>query len=130
MAGADAFLIPSRYEPCGLTQMYALKYGTIPVVRATGGLEDTVIQFDPVSKKGNGFKFGPYDADAFLESLQHAVDLYKDPGVWKNLMHNGMEADFSWDRSAERYLDLYRSLIKGSIKQRTSKRSGQKPKLS
>jgi starch synthase len=111
MAGVDLFLVPSLYEPCGLTQMYALKYGTVPVVRATGGLEDTIEDFDPQTETGNGFKFGPYDAKALLSSLQRAVDLWTDQETWEILMRNGMAADFSWKRSAERYLDLYQSLV-------------------
>jgi starch synthase len=111
MAGVDLFLLPSLYEPCGLTQMYALKYGTVPVVRATGGLEDTIEDFDPQTKTGNGFKFGPYDAKALLFSIQRAVDLWTDKETWEILIKNGMAADFSWDRSAERYLDLYQSLV-------------------
>jgi starch synthase len=112
MAGADLFLVPSLYEPCGLTQMYALKYGTVPVVRATGGLEDTIEDFDPHTKTGNGLKFGLYDAKALLFSIQRAVDLWTDQETWEILMKNGMAADFSWKRSAERYVNLYESLLK------------------
>ncbi len=111
MAGADVFLIPSYYEPCGLTQMYALRYGAVPLVRATGGLDDTIASFDPLTGKGNGFKFEPYEADAFLETVQSAVALFKDSKAWKRLMANGMSEDFSWDRSAQRYLDLYQSIL-------------------
>ncbi|MBS1237003.1 MAG: hypothetical protein H6R37_247 [Deltaproteobacteria bacterium] len=111
LAGVDVFLVPSLYEPCGLTQMYALKYGTIPLVRATGGLEDTIEDFDPRSKTGNGFKFRPYDSKAFLAAIQRAVDLWTDQETWEILMRRGMAADFSWKRSAERYLDLYRSVL-------------------
>jgi starch synthase len=113
MAGADIFLIPSRYEPCGLTQMYALKYGTVPVVRATGGLNDTIEQYDNQKMKGNGFKFVPYDSIALLDAIKLAVRCYKDKIAWKRLMANGMKSDFSWDRSAERYLDIYGSIAKG-----------------
>jgi len=109
MAGVDMFLIPSRYEPCGLTQMYALKYGTVPVVRATGGLDDTIAPFDRKTRKGNGFKFEPYGAKAFLETVQQAVQLFNDSEAWKALIANGMKADFSWDESARNYLELYRS---------------------
>jgi starch synthase len=112
MAGVDLFLVPSLYEPCGLTQMYALKYGTVPVVRATGGLEDTIEDFDPRTKSGNGFKFEPYDAKAFLFSIQRAVDLWSDQETWEILMRKGMAANYSWDLSAERYLDLYQSLLR------------------
>jgi starch synthase len=111
MAGADIFLIPSRYEPCGLTQMYALKYGTVPVVRATGGLNDTIEQYDNQKIKGNGFKFVPYDSIALLDAIKLAVRCYKEKIAWKRLMTNGMKSDFSWDRSAEKYLDIYRSII-------------------
>jgi starch synthase len=111
MAAADAFLIPSRYEPCGLTQMYALKYGTVPIVRATGGLDDTIVPFDHKTGEGNGFKFSAYEPTAFLEAIRKAVELFRDPKAWQRLMANGMKEDFSWDRSARRYMELYRSLI-------------------
>ncbi len=111
MAGADIFLVPSFYEPCGLTQMYALKYGTVPLVRATGGLEDTIEDFDPRAKNGNGFKFGPYDSKAFLSSIQRAMDLWNDQETWANLMRKGMAANYSWDLSAERYAELYQTLV-------------------
>jgi starch synthase len=111
MAGVDLFLVPSLYEPCGLTQMYALKYGTVPVVRSIGGLEDTIQNFDPRIKTGNGFKFGAYDSKAFLSAIQRATDLYTDRTTWETLMRKGMAADFSWERSAERYLELYQSLV-------------------
>jgi starch synthase len=111
MAGVDIFLVPSLYEPCGLTQMYALKYGTIPVVRATGGLEDTIDEFDSRIKTGNGFKFGPYQSKAFLSAIQRAMDLWSDQTTWEILMRNGMAADLSWKCSAERYLHLYQSLV-------------------
>jgi starch synthase len=113
MAGADIFLIPSRYEPCGLTQMYALKYGTVPVVRATGGLEDTISQFNKGTMKGNGFKFIAYDEKAFSATVEQALELFTDRAAWKKLMANGMKADFPWDRSAEQYAALYASIEKG-----------------
>jgi starch synthase len=111
MAGADMLLIPSRYEPCGLTQMYALKYGTIPVVRATGGLEDTITLFNPQTGKGNGFKFTAYTPKAFLKTLQKAVELFHDPEAWRKLRTNAMREDFSWDRSARSYLELYNTTL-------------------
>jgi starch synthase len=111
MAGADVFLIPSRYEPCGLTQMYALKYGTVPVVRATGGLEDTIVPLDSKKGEGNGFKFSPYKPASFLAAIRKAVDLFQNAEAWRKLMANGMKADFSWDRSAQRYLELYQAVI-------------------
>jgi starch synthase len=112
MAGADILLIPSLYEPCGLTQMYALKYGTVPIVRATGGLDDTIQPFDPAKKRGNGFKFGPYKAEALLGAVQEAFLVFTNKQAWKTLMLNGMKEDFSWDRSARRYLEIYQALIR------------------
>ena len=112
IAGADIFLIPSRYEPCGLTQMYALKYGTVPVVRATGGLEDTITAFSPDRGEGNGFKFDIYEPTALLGAIRQAVETFQNPKSWNQIMANGMKADFSWNRSAGRYMELYRSIIK------------------
>jgi starch synthase len=112
MAGADIFLVPSLYEPCGLTQMYALKYGTVPVGRATGGLNDTIVQFDIKTGEGNGFIFGPFEPDALFASIRQALDLFEEPWAWARLMANGMDTNFSWDISARKYLELYRSLIK------------------
>ncbi|MGB8952377.1 MAG: glycogen synthase GlgA, partial [Candidatus Aminicenantales bacterium] len=110
-AGSDLFLIPSRYEPCGLTQMYSLKYGTIPVVRATGGLEDTIQEFNPETKTGNGFKFQEYTAEAFLKSLEKALQIYPQKNLWRRLIQNAMASDFSWERSAQDYLRLYETLV-------------------
>jgi starch synthase len=112
MAGIDVLLIPSRYEPCGLTQMYALKYGTIPLVRATGGLDDTVTPFDPKTGEGNGFKFVPFEPRALLDTLGRAVDLFKDSRTWNRIVKNGMKADFSWERSARSYMELYQSIVR------------------
>jgi starch synthase len=112
MAGADMLIIPSLYEPCGLTQMYALKYGTVPIVRATGGLDDTIRPFVLAKKSGNGFKFGPYKAGALLGAIQEALTLYRNKEAWRTLMQNGMKEDFSWDRSARRYLQIYQTLIR------------------
>lgn len=109
-AGCDMFLIPSRYEPCGLTQMYALKYGTIPIVRATGGLEDTVQEFNAAAMTGNGFKFSDYSAAALLGALRKAVSLYRLPVRWRALIQTAMSCDFSWDRSAREYIRLYQRL--------------------
>lgn len=110
MAGADMFLIPSRYEPCGLTQMYALKYGTVPIVRATGGLDDTVVSFNPENGKGNGFKFRAYTGQAFLSAIERAIALFRNSRAWTLLMENGMKEDFSWARSARAYKKLYESV--------------------
>lgn len=106
-AGSDIFLIPSRYEPCGLTQMYSLKYGTIPVVRATGGLDDTIQEFDPARKNGNGFKFADYSTESLLAALKKAAEFYHRKDDWNILVQNAMAADFSWERSAREYLALY-----------------------
>jgi len=110
-AGADLFLMPSRYEPCGLNQMYSLKYGTIPVVRATGGLADTVEDFDPRTGKGNGFVFLEPEPKAFLDAIRRALRTYARKEVWDALVVRAMESDFSWDRSARQYLALYRQMI-------------------
>jgi starch synthase len=108
-AGADVFLMPSRFEPCGLNQMYSLRYGTVPVVRAVGGLEDTVEDFDGW-RRGTGFKFRDYTPQALLLALRRALDVYPDVRTWRGLMERGMEQDNSWARSAERYEALYRQL--------------------
>jgi len=110
-AGADLFLMPSKYEPCGLNQIYSLKYGTIPVVRATGGLDDTIVHYDPMTRKGNGFKFSRYDAKEFLNQIKTAIGFYAQPEHWEQLRQNAMAADFSWQRSAEAYLRLYRKAL-------------------
>ncbi len=107
-AGADAFLMPSRYEPCGIGQMIALRYGTIPIVRQTGGLNDTVDNFDTSSKRGNGFKFFNYDARDLLFQLNNAFNVYKNnPDDWRQLIINAMNSRFSLQDSAKRYLELY-----------------------
>ena len=110
-AGADLFLMPSKYEPCGLNQIYSLKYGTIPIVRATGGLDDTIMNYDPTTRRGNGFKFIRYDAKEFLNQIKVAIGFYSQPEHWKELVHNAMTSDFSWQRSAEAYLQLYRKAL-------------------
>jgi len=107
MAGADIFLAPSQYEPCGLTQIYALKYGTVPVVRATGGLDDTIEPFEQRSGQGNGFKFSEYKAKDFLAQIKEALKIYDNKAAWQLLVENGMRADFSWEKSAQRYVELY-----------------------
>jgi len=106
-AGCDLFLMPSRYEPCGLNQMYSLRYGTVPVVRATGGLADTVQDFDPASRHGNGFVFQRYDAAEMTSTLRRAFTVYRQPHLWSELRANGMASDFSWRRSADGYDRLY-----------------------
>ena len=106
-AGADMFLMPSRYEPCGLNQIYSLRYGTVPVVRATGGLDDTIENFDPATGKGTGFKFSEYSAEAMLETIHRAISVYKSRDVWMQLIRNGMARDFSWAVSAREYVRIY-----------------------
>ena len=114
IAGSDMFLMPSRYEPCGLTQMYSLKYGTIPIVRASGGLKDTIEEFDPRTEKGNGFVFGPYEVTDLLSAVAKALIIFSQKKKWKTLISNAMASDFSWTRSALVYRDLYRRLIGSS----------------
>ena len=109
-AGADMFLMPSRFEPCGLSQLIALKYGTIPIVRATGGLENTVNAYP--NKNADGFKFYNYNAHEMLNTIQYAIDTYKNKKEWNSLIKNAMSADFSWTKSAKEYKKVYMSLIK------------------
>src|SRR6266853_1454983 len=106
-AGSDMFLMPSRYEPCGLNQIYSLKYGTIPIVRATGGLDDTIEPWDAKTKKGTGFKFSEYNGEALLGSVREAITAYDNREAWKKLMRNGMKKDFSWAASAKEYVRVY-----------------------
>ncbi|MBI2360661.1 MAG: glycogen synthase GlgA [Deltaproteobacteria bacterium] len=110
-AGADLFLMPSQYEPCGLNQLYSLKYGTIPIVRATGGLKDSVIDYQPKSRSGTGFVFGPYEPAALLDALDRALNLFARPKGWEALVKRAMAADFSWDRSARAYAEMYQRLV-------------------
>ena len=106
-AGADIFMMPSKFEPCGLNQMYSLKYGTIPIVHAVGGLDDTIQNFDAVSGTGNGFKFNEYQADKFLEKIYEALFAYHDKDAWRKLQWNGMNEDHSWENAARKYVQLY-----------------------
>jgi starch synthase len=110
-AGSDMFLMPSRFEPCGLGQMIAMRYGSVPIVRATGGLADTVEDFDPQTGEGNGFSFQPYDRWALFAAIVRAVENYKYRDTWHNLQVKGMTADFSWSASATKYVDLYHRAI-------------------
>jgi starch synthase len=114
-AGADLFLMPSRYEPCGLNQIYSLRYGTVPVVRATGGLDDTIEPFDPRTGRGTGFKFSAYAGAAMVECLRKALRVYRDPKAWRTLQTNGMTKDFSWKASAAEYAKLYAAAQRGRI---------------
>jgi len=111
-AGADMFLMPSLYEPCGLNQMYSMRYGTIPIVRATGGLDDSVQNFDENAGVGNGFKFGPYSAPAMLEKIREALYFYNKLEAWMKIQRNGMVADNSWSAAAKKYIQLYESMLK------------------
>ena len=111
-AGSDMFLMPSRYEPCGLNQIYSLRYGTIPLVRATGGLDDTIEDFNASSGTGTGFKFKHYASGDLLKVVQRALHAFADHASWRKLMKHGMSKDFSWESSAKKYIQLYRSLAK------------------
>jgi starch synthase len=106
-AGADLFLMPSRYEPCGLNQMYSLRYGTPPIVRKTGGLADTVEPWDPAVRRGTGFVFEHFTAEGLRWALDTALDAYEDRAAWERLMRNGMAQDFSWDVQGREYVELY-----------------------
>jgi starch synthase len=108
--GSDIFMMPSRFEPCGLNQMYSLRYGTVPVVRAVGGLVDTVRPFNRRNGQGNGFLFADYHPRAFVEALRAALAVYPNRKLWTRLQKNGMKADFSWDRSAGEYVKMYKKL--------------------
>ena len=110
-AGADMFLMPSRYEPGGLNQLYSLKYGTVPIVRATGGLDDTIEPWDSAGGKGTGFKFSAYSGVALLNCVHEALRAFKDRENWKKLMLNGMSKDFSWTVSAREYVRVYERLV-------------------
>ena len=112
-AGADVFLMPSRFEPCGLNQLYSLRYGTVPIVHATGGLDDSVAEFDPATGAGTGFKFTPYTPAAFLAALERALRTRRDSALWARLIANGMAQDFSWSRAAAEYRAVYETLVGG-----------------
>jgi starch synthase len=106
-AGSDMFLMPSRYEPCGLNQIYSLKYGTVPIVRATGGLDDTIEHWDARTGKGTGFKFTDYNGEALLLTIKEALRAFRDQSSWQELMRNAMNKDFSWSASAKEYIRVY-----------------------
>ena len=109
-AGADIFLMPSRYEPSGLNQMYSLRYGTVPVVRATGGLDDSIEEYNLATGEGTGFKFTNYSGAAMMTAISRALAVFADSAKWTKLMRNGMAKDFSWQRSAQEYRKLYEGL--------------------
>lgn len=118
-AGSDMFLMPSRYEPCGLNQLYSLKYGTVPIVHETGGLADTIVDYSlsgPSNPESNGFRFQDYRSEALLEAVRRALDVYtQQPEQWARLVENGMRQDWSWSRSAEQYIALYEQLAAQSF---------------
>jgi len=110
-AGADLFLMPSRFEPCGLNQMYSLRYGTVPLVRAVGGLVDTVRNYNARTGEGTGFSFDDYSAQALLDTLRWALGIYRDRGTWERIQRAGMQQDFSWDASARQYVKVYERAV-------------------
>jgi starch synthase len=110
-AGSDMFLMPSKYEPCGLNQMYSLMYGTVPIVRKTGGLADTVQAYNPKTKNGNGFVFEKYSAKDLLAEIKHALKIFStDQETWQTIIRNGMKSNFTWLNSSRKYVDLYKKL--------------------
>jgi starch synthase len=109
-AGADMYLMPSRYEPCGLNQMYSLRYGTVPIVHKTGGLADTVQTWNPKTGEGNGFAFERHDAAGLRWGVESALSIYRDRATWRRLQENGMAADFSWETQARLYELVYSRL--------------------
>ncbi|MGI6136889.1 MAG: glycogen synthase, partial [Christensenellales bacterium] len=110
-AAADMFLMPSKFEPCGLSQMIAMRYGTVPIVRETGGLKDTVEPFNPEKDTGVGFTFKSYDAYDMLDAIRRAVTVYyEQPEKWDIIVKNGMSKDFSWNKSADEYIMMYKNL--------------------
>ena len=126
-AGADIFLMPSRYEPCGLNQLYSLRYGTVPVVRRTGGLADTIVDVNEntlASGAANGFSFDEYSGPALLKAVERALELYKNRKAWKQLMLNGMRQDWSWSRSAGEYAKLYQLAVLKRSQRNSAKSTG------
>ena len=111
-AGADMFLMPSRYEPCGLNQIYSLKYGTVPVVRATGGLDDTIEEWDGEKGTGTGFKFAGFNPRDLLAEIDRAIEAFRDQESWQRLMRNGMARDYSWTIPAKEYVKVYEEALK------------------
>ena len=113
-AASDIFLMPSLYEPCGLNQMYSLRYGTVPLVRRTGGLADTVQQYERATREGTGFVFDEFSPAAFAATLDEALALYRQRDHWHALVANGMRQDFSWRRQSKLFVQLYESLARGA----------------
>lgn len=110
-AGADMFLMPSKSEPCGLSQMIAMRYGTIPIVHTVGGLKDTVCPFNPETKEGTGITFQSYNAYDMLDAIRRAIDLYNDKSLWRILRKNAISGDYSWEKSAQEYINLYKKIL-------------------
>jgi starch synthase len=112
-AGADMFLMPSRYEPCGLNQIYSMKYGTVPIVHATGGLDDTVDEWDPKKQTGSGFKFREQTPDAFYAAIERAMGTFSNgKKSWTKIMRNGMAKNYTWEEPAKEYVDVYRQVAR------------------
>jgi starch synthase len=114
-AGADMLLMPSRYEPCGLTQFHAMKYGTVPVVHATGGLDDTVEEWNAEARTGTGFKFQGFEAEKFVGAVRGALAVFREKGAWAAVMRNAMAKDFSWGPSAKEYVEVYERAVRGRL---------------
>ena len=110
-AGCDIFLMPSLFEPCGLSQMFSMRYGTIPLVRETGGLNDTVRPYNEYTGEGNGFTFSNYNAHDMLYTIRRAVELYHNKPIWEMLVKRVMKEDFRWERSANEYVELYKKAM-------------------
>ncbi|MBQ8300928.1 MAG: glycosyltransferase, partial [Clostridia bacterium] len=110
-AACDAFLMPSRFEPCGLSQLISLRYGTVPIVRETGGLKDTVWPYNEYTGEGTGFSFANYNADEMMNTIWYAMQIYYDrKDEWRNIIDNGMAVDYSWNVSADKYISMYQEL--------------------
>ena len=109
-SASDIYLMPSKSEPCGLSQLLAMHYGTVPVVHETGGLKDTVAPFNEYTGEGTGFSFGRFDAEDMLDALCRAINVYADKSKWNGIIHNAMTADFSWKVPALEYMELYKKL--------------------
>jgi len=113
-AGTDLFLMPSKFEPCGLSQMIAMRYGAIPIVRETGGLKDSVQPYNKYTDEGTGFSFANYNAHEMLFTIERAVNYYCDAKIWRRMMQRAMSAEFGWAQSANRYLELYEKAVAGT----------------
>jgi starch synthase len=112
VAGSDIILMPSRSEPCGLNQFYGMKYGTVPVVRATGGLDDTVQEWSAEAETGTGFRFFEYRPEELLNALRYAFTSFADKQQWRKLMRNGMARDYSWTKPAKEYIQVYEEIVR------------------